>query len=58
MGGGKLLASLMASEEVIVKSISEGLLEARTLLLKISQTDSSLGVRQLCTQLLGCLTSP
>ncbi|KAL4587515.1 hypothetical protein LXL04_000386 [Taraxacum kok-saghyz] len=58
MGGGKLLASLMASEEVIVKSISEGLLEARTLLLKISQNDSSLGVRQLCTQLLGCLTSP
>ncbi|KAI3679664.1 hypothetical protein L2E82_51062 [Cichorium intybus] len=60
MSGGKLLASLMASEEVIVQSISEGLLEARTLLSSISQTDSSLGVRQLCTQLVACMsmTSP
>ncbi|GJX10705.1 ARM repeat superfamily protein [Tanacetum coccineum] len=31
-GGAKLLASLMASDEVIVQSISEGLVEARTLL--------------------------
>ncbi|XP_023752977.1 uncharacterized protein LOC111901348 isoform X1 [Lactuca sativa] len=58
MGGGKLLASLMASEEVIVQSISEGLLEARTILSTISQTDTSSGVRQLCTQLLTCITSP
>ncbi|MFS8002117.1 putative armadillo-like helical protein [Helianthus anomalus] len=57
MGGAKLLASLMASEEVIVQRISEGLLEAKTLLLDISQTDSSPSVRQLCSQLLACMTS-
>ncbi|XP_071720458.1 uncharacterized protein [Rutidosis leptorrhynchoides] len=56
IGGAKLLASLMASEEVIVQSISEGLLEARTVLLSISQTDSSSSVRQLCSQLLACIT--
>ncbi|KAI3667410.1 hypothetical protein L6452_42467 [Arctium lappa] len=58
MGGAKLLASLLASEEAIVQSISEGLLEARTLLSNISQTDSSSAVRQLCNQLLACMTSP
>ncbi|KAI7743189.1 hypothetical protein M8C21_012206 [Ambrosia artemisiifolia] len=57
LGGAKLLASLMASEEVIVQSISEGLLEAKSLLLDISQTDSSSSVRQLCSQLLACMTS-
>ncbi|KAK1427113.1 hypothetical protein QVD17_15796 [Tagetes erecta] len=56
MSGGKLLASLMASEEVIVQSISEELLEAKTLLLRISQTESSSSVRQLCSQLLACMT--
>ncbi|KVI11344.1 Armadillo-like helical [Cynara cardunculus var. scolymus] len=58
MGGAKLLASLLASEEAVVQSISEGLLEARTLLSTISLTDSSSTVRQLCTQLLACMTSP
>nr|XP_043612330.1 uncharacterized protein LOC122584038 [Erigeron canadensis] len=57
MSGAKLLASLMASEEGIVESISEGLLEARSLLLSISQTDPSSSVRQLCTQLLACMTA-
>ncbi|KAI3811705.1 hypothetical protein L1987_21434 [Smallanthus sonchifolius] len=56
MGGAKLLASLMASEEVIVQSISEGLLEAKPLLSSISQTDSSSSVRQMCSQLLACMT--
>ncbi|KAJ9543843.1 hypothetical protein OSB04_023550 [Centaurea solstitialis] len=58
MGGAKLLAALLAGEEAIVQSISEGLLEARTLLSTISQTDSSPGVRQLCNQLLACMTPP
>ncbi|XP_076905850.1 uncharacterized protein LOC143561739 isoform X2 [Bidens hawaiensis] len=57
MGGAKLLASLMASEEPIVQSVSEGLLEAKTLLLSMSQSDSSPSVRQLCSQLLACMTS-
>lgn len=55
--GAKLLASLMASEEAVIHSISGGLLEARTVLQTISTSDPSMEVRQLCQKLLACLTS-
>ncbi|KAG8371928.1 hypothetical protein BUALT_Bualt12G0013800 [Buddleja alternifolia] len=57
MAGAKLLACLMASEEEVVESISRGLLEARTLLQNLTSTDPSSDVRQMCQQLLVCLTS-
>ncbi|KAL2225935.1 UNVERIFIED_CONTAM: hypothetical protein Sindi_1952200 [Sesamum indicum] len=57
MGGAKLLACLMASEEEVVESISGGLIEARSLLHHLSSTDPSPDVRQMCQQLLLCLTS-
>ncbi|KAL3533818.1 hypothetical protein ACH5RR_007339 [Cinchona calisaya] len=52
LGGARLLASLMASDEAIVHSISGGLLEARTVLRSISASDCSVEVRQLCQKLL------
>ncbi|KAL6987105.1 hypothetical protein U1Q18_012862 [Sarracenia purpurea var. burkii] len=58
LAGAKLMASLMASEEKVVESIAGGLLEARTLLSGISSSDPSHKVRQVCKQLLACLTSP
>ncbi|KAL3533812.1 hypothetical protein ACH5RR_007333 [Cinchona calisaya] len=57
LGGAKLLASLMASDEAIVHSISGGLLEARPVLHSISASDCSVEVRQLCQKLLACMTS-
>lgn len=56
MGGAKLVMCLMASEEEVVKRISGGLLEARALLENISTTDPSPELRQMCGQLLVCLT--
>lgn len=58
MAGAKLMASLMASEDPILECISEGLLEARSLLSVMSSTDPSPDLRQLCKKLLVCLTSP
>ncbi|XP_019154481.1 PREDICTED: uncharacterized protein LOC109150918 isoform X2 [Ipomoea nil] len=58
MGGAKLLASLMGSEEAVIQSISVGLLEARALLHSLSQSDPSLDVRSMSQKLLACLTSP
>ncbi|XP_073266073.1 uncharacterized protein [Populus alba] len=58
MASAKLIASLMASEDVIVKSISGGLLEARSVLSRVSFSDSSLELQQICQQLLACVTSP
>ncbi|CAH9105580.1 unnamed protein product [Cuscuta epithymum] len=58
MGGIKLLASLMASEEAVVQSISVGLLEARTLLDDLSESDPSPDVQNMCQKLLACMTSP
>lgn len=55
MAGVKLLASLMACEDAVVKNISTGLLEARSVLLGISMADPSLEVRQMCQKLLACL---
>ncbi|KAJ4706438.1 putative ARM repeat superfamily protein [Melia azedarach] len=57
IAGAKLMASLMASEDAILESVSGGLLEARSLLSSISSTDPSLDLRRLCNKLLACLTS-
>ncbi|KAF7142268.1 hypothetical protein RHSIM_Rhsim05G0135200 [Rhododendron simsii] len=59
VAGAKLMASLMASEAAILESIAGGLLDARTILSSIlSSLDTSREVRQVCNQLLACLTSP
>ncbi|KAG5242688.1 ARM repeat superfamily protein [Salix suchowensis] len=58
MASAKLIASLMASEDVIVKSISGGLLEARSVLSSVSFSDSSHELQQICQKLLACITSP
>ncbi|KAG5555661.1 hypothetical protein RHGRI_006344 [Rhododendron griersonianum] len=59
VAGAKLMASLMASEVAILESIAGGLLDARTILSSIlSSLDTSPEVRQVCNQLLACLTSP
>ncbi|XP_077253695.1 ARM repeat superfamily protein isoform X2 [Tasmannia lanceolata] len=58
IAGAKLMASLMASEDAIIESISAGLLEAKSVLLGISLKDSSSELRQLCEKLLVCITSP
>lgn len=54
----KLLASLMASEDAILVSISGGLIEARSLLSSLSREDPSPEVRKACQHLLLCLTTP
>uniref|UniRef100_A0A1D1ZF51 Peroxisomal membrane protein PEX21 n=1 Tax=Anthurium amnicola TaxID=1678845 RepID=A0A1D1ZF51_9ARAE len=58
IAAAKLLASLMASEDEIVDSISASLLEAKLVLARVSMTDSSKDLRQLCEKLLACVTSP
>ncbi|XP_057999878.1 uncharacterized protein LOC110663402 isoform X2 [Hevea brasiliensis] len=58
MAGAKLVASLMGSEDAILESISEGLLEARQVLLSISSSDPSHDLRVVCKKLLACITSP
>ncbi|KAB1222327.1 hypothetical protein CJ030_MR2G002032 [Morella rubra] len=58
MAGAKLVASLMASDDVILAGISGALLEARSVLLSISLSDPSLEVRKVCRKLLICMTSP
>lgn len=50
------MASLMASEDVILENISEGLLEARSVLSKASLSDPSQDIREVCTKLLACIT--
>ncbi|XP_020211045.1 uncharacterized protein LOC109795896 isoform X1 [Cajanus cajan] len=57
MAGAKLIASLMASEDVILENISVGLLEARSVLSTISSSDPSLELQQLCRKLLACISS-
>ncbi|KFK35004.1 hypothetical protein AALP_AA5G221800 [Arabis alpina] len=56
LAGAKLMASLMASEDVILESISKGLLEARSVLSKATLSDPSPHVRDVCAKLLGCIT--
>ncbi|KAM4091257.1 hypothetical protein ACJW30_09G123600 [Castanea mollissima] len=57
MAGAKLVASLMASDDMILGSISGALLEARSVLSTVSLTDPSQELRQVCKQLLMCMTS-
>ncbi|KAJ0246734.1 ARM repeat superfamily protein [Hirschfeldia incana] len=56
LAGAKLMASLMASEDVILERISEGLIEARSVLSKASLSDPSQDVREVCDKLLACMT--
>lgn len=57
MAGAKLVASLMASDDMILGSISGALLEARSVLSSISVTDPSLELREVYKKLLMCMTS-
>ncbi|XP_068643692.1 uncharacterized protein [Aristolochia californica] len=54
----KLMASLMSSEDTIVDSIADDLLEARAVLASISSADASPELQQLCQKLLVCITCP
>ncbi|KAK6945314.1 hypothetical protein RJ641_026416, partial [Dillenia turbinata] len=56
MAAAKLLASLMASEDVVVKSISGGLLGVRSLLSSICSKDTSAELQQVCRTLLECVS--
>ena len=58
MGGAKLMASLMGSEDEILANISGGLIEARAILSSVSSTDPSVELRQICSKLLACITYP
>ncbi|XP_050227976.1 uncharacterized protein LOC126677419 isoform X2 [Mercurialis annua] len=57
MASAKLMASLMASEDAILESISEGLVEARIVLSAICSSDPSPDLRLVCKNLLACITS-
>ena len=57
MAGAKLVASLMASDDMILGSISGALIEARSMLSTVSLTDPSQELRQVCKQLVMCMTS-
>ncbi|XP_017241789.1 uncharacterized protein LOC108214347 isoform X2 [Daucus carota subsp. sativus] len=57
MAGAKLMTALMASDDMVVQSVSPGLLEARSLLLSISSSDASSDLRLVCQRLLLCMTS-
>ena len=50
------MASLMASEDVVLERISGGLIEARSVLSKASLSDPSQDVREVCDKLLACIT--
>lgn len=58
MAGAKLMASLMASEEMVLDTISVGLIEARSVLSNVSLKDPSMELRQICQKLLACVTYP
>ena len=58
MAGAKLMASLMGSEDKVLESISGGIVEARSVLSRISLTDPSMELRQICSKLLACITYP
>lgn len=57
MAAAKLVASLMASEDAILVSISGGLVEARSVLSTLSRTDPSKDVRETCQKLVMCISS-
>lgn len=56
MAGAKLMTALMASDDMVVESVSTGLLEAKNLLLSISSSDASSDLRLVCQKLLLCMT--
>ncbi|XP_071723935.1 uncharacterized protein [Rutidosis leptorrhynchoides] len=56
IAGAKLMASIMASEDEILECVSGKLLEARSVLLRVSSSDSSPNLQQMCQQLLACMT--
>ncbi|KAJ8769650.1 hypothetical protein K2173_005253 [Erythroxylum novogranatense] len=58
MAGAKLMAALMASEDKILARISEGLIEARSVLSNVSLSDPSPDIRLICKQLLDCFSFP
>ncbi|KAJ4844132.1 hypothetical protein Tsubulata_045822 [Turnera subulata] len=58
MAAAKLMASLMASEDVILESIFGELLEARSVLSSVCLSDPSQDLRQICKKLLLCITAP
>ncbi|KAF9617299.1 hypothetical protein IFM89_035243 [Coptis chinensis] len=58
MASVKLMASIMASEDVVIGTISGGLLEARSVLSNIASTDPSMELREVCKKLLVCITFP
>ncbi|MQL83310.1 hypothetical protein Taro_015786 [Colocasia esculenta] len=58
ISAAKLLASLMASEDDIIESLSAGLLEAKPALAGVLAANPSMELRQLCGKLLTCITSP
>ncbi|KAI4348718.1 hypothetical protein L6164_009405 [Bauhinia variegata] len=58
LGGAKLMASLLGSEDLILESISGGLVEARSILSTVSLSDPSLELQQICRKLLACLSAP
>lgn len=52
------MTALMASEDTVIDSLSSGLLEAKSALAAISSVDCSPELRQLCSKLLLCISSP
>ncbi|XP_056696131.1 uncharacterized protein [Spinacia oleracea] len=56
MAGARLMASLMGSDDAVIKKISGKLVEARSILLHVSTSDSSPHLRQVCHKLVVCLT--
>jgi len=56
MAGARLMASLMASEDTVAESIARELPEVRSTLLNVSTSDPSPQLRQICQQLLACLS--
>lgn len=56
MAGARLMVSLMASEDNVAESIARELPEVRSTLLNVSTSDPSPQLRQICQQLLACLS--
>ncbi|CAM6127208.1 unnamed protein product [Calypogeia fissa] len=58
IAGAKLLASLLASDEALVKEMAPRLMDAQIALSSISAMDSSPELRLICENLLSCLSTP
>jgi hypothetical protein len=57
IAGTKLLASLLASDEDILKEIAPFLQDACRAVATVANMDSSPELRSLCEQLLSCMTN-